>query len=156
MNLLLRHIFILTTLLLPVLSHANTTWIPIGVGDITIIIPFTPNSPFMAPVNMQVISNGTGKILSWNDIEHASKYEIQGLNAQGQWVSILVTNATSVTLDSRFSGVSSVRVVACTFTSCINTGSWSGLVSVGRKVIYIHTDLLGSPVAETDENGDVN
>lgn len=136
-------------------AQATTTWIPIAVGDITTIIPYVPSVNFMAPSNTVFTQNGAVNTLSWDDIEHASRYEVQAMNSQGIWVSIITTEDTSVVIDYRFSGYSVVRVVACTFSSCADTGAWSTSVRINSRIIFIHTDLLGSPVAETDENGAV-
>ena len=132
----------------------GTLWIPIIVGDITTFIPYIPSEPYSAPSNIQIEQLSLGKILSWNAIEHASRYEVQGLNAQGQWVSIVITEYSSVFMDSQFDGYSTFRVKACSYTSCSNAGHYSDTFHK-RKIIFIHTDILGTPIAETDQNGDV-
>ncbi len=134
--------------------RAATTWIPIAVGDITTIIPFTPTELFSAPNNVNVsLINGVNT-LSWDDVEHASKFQVQALNAQGKWVTIATTAGLSLTLTGNNAKYNSFRIVACNYNTCANTGNWSGKAYL-RKIIFIHTDLLGSPVAETDINGDV-
>jgi hypothetical protein len=139
--------------------HASTTWVPIIVGDITTIIPYVPSEVFVAPTNTVLTTNGSITTLSWDDIEHASRYEVQAENSQGVWVSIFTTEETSVVIDSRFSSYGAVRVVACSYSSCANTGAWSTTVRINlntggsSKIIFIHTDLLGSPVVKTDING---
>ena len=80
---------------------------------------------------------------------------MQGLTASGEWATILVTDDTTVAFDSRFDGYLSVRVTACNDYGCSSTGLWSNILSITKKVIFIHTDLLGSPVVETDENGNL-
>jgi len=152
-----KYISAIFFILFSISSHADTTWIPISTGDITIIIPFTPTGDFPAPSNTQLSQSGSTTTLSWADIQHASRFEIQAKNAQGVWVSILITEDTFVIIDSRFSGYSEIRVMACTYNSCASTGIWSAGVNINalreRRIIFIHTDLLGSPVAETDKNG---
>jgi|GEM_PF-5720794 len=118
------------TLFFSSLSLASTTWIPIIAGDITTFIPYTPNEPFEAPNNIQLSVTGNVKTLSWNDVEHGSRYQIQALNQQGVWVDIVITDALSITIDSRFSGYTSVRVIACTLNSCSNTGAFSEQISL--------------------------
>ncbi len=105
--------------------HANTTWVPIITGDITIMIPYVPSEAFEAPSNVLVSVNGNVNTLTWNNIEHASRYEIGALNAQNVWVSILTTDELSVIMDSRFDGYQAFRIQGCTYTSCVNTGEWS-------------------------------
>jgi len=134
--------------------QASTTWIPIAVGDITTIIPYTPSVLFLAPANVNVSTVNGVTTLSWNDVEHASKFEVQAINAEGQWVTIATTENLSILLTGSNADYTSFRVVACNYNTCASTGSWSGTAYLG-KVVFIHTDLLGSPVAETDKNGDV-
>jgi RHS repeat-associated protein len=95
MNLFLRHVFILTTLLLSVLSHANTTWVPINVGDITIILPYTPESV--------VYKDDKGNLYVKVNATHGSKYfkfissgdggRIVVELTQDEWRSISVTQS---------------------------------------------------------------
>ncbi|MCP4412169.1 MAG: hypothetical protein GY808_06330, partial [Gammaproteobacteria bacterium] len=110
---------------------ASTTWVPIG-GDITIFIPYEPSEPFEAPVNIQKSENGGVSTLTWDDVEHASQFEVQGLNAQGVWVTILVTTDNFVVLDERFSDYSQIRIAACNYQAqaCSNASS----------IIYIVTE----------------
>lgn len=140
-------------------SQADTTWIPINVGDITIFIPYIPTGTFAAPANAQLNQSGSVSTLSWADIQHASRYEVQAKNAQGVWVSLFITEDNFVIMDARFNGYSEVRVMACSYNSCASTGSWSASVNISalrdKRIIFIHSDLLGTPVAETDENGDL-
>jgi RHS repeat-associated protein len=111
-------------------NQADTTWVPINVGDITTFIPYTPTGTFAAPANAQLIDVGGVTRLSWDNIEHASQYEIQGLNAAGQWVSILTTDALFAVIDNRFQGFTNIRVTACTYNSCTSSGSWSAQIAL--------------------------
>ncbi|MBA6302857.1 RHS repeat-associated core domain-containing protein [Colwellia sp. MB02u-14] len=111
-------------------NQADTTWIPISVGDITTFIPYTPTGTFAAPANVHISENNGISTISWGDVEHASQYEIQALNSAGQWVSILITDELSTIIDSRFSGYTSIRVMACTYNSCSSTGGWSGQINL--------------------------
>ncbi|GLX85928.1 hypothetical protein tloyanaT_21800 [Thalassotalea loyana] len=135
------------------ISNADTTWVPIQVGAITTFVPYVPPNGLEAPSEPTVVSNGSTKTLTWNGVEHASKYEVQGLNQSGVWETIVVTSDTSIVMDGRFSGFSSVRVTACGYNSCQNTGAWSPTLSIMKKIIFIHTDLLGTPIAESDQHG---
>jgi hypothetical protein len=138
-------------------SEADTTWVPISVGDIMTFIPFTPNGTFNAPGNTQLNQSGATLTLSWSDIQHASRFEVQAKNAQGVWISLFITEDNFAIMDSRFNGYTEVRIMACSYNSCANTGSWSASVSINntrtKRTIFIHTDLLGTPVAETDDQG---
>ena len=55
--------------------QADTTWIPIAVGDITTIIPYTPSTIFLAPTNANLSTVNGVSTLSWSNVEHASKYQ---------------------------------------------------------------------------------
>ena len=125
-----RHIIIYFTFLFSVLSHAETTWVPINVGDITTFIPYVPSEGLAVPSNVQISANNGVSTISWGNVEHASQYEIQALNSAGQWVSILITDELSVIIDSRFAGYTSIRVMACSYNSCSSTGSWSSQVNL--------------------------
>jgi hypothetical protein len=135
-------------------ARAATTWVTIAEGDVNIIMPFTPTELFSAPTNVNVAQTSAGRTLSWDDVEHASKFEVQALNTQGNWESITVTEELFLEITADYADYTSFRVVACNYASCEGTGDWGENTSV-RKIIFIHTDLLGSPVAETDINGDV-
>ncbi len=148
----LRIIATIVGLLSSLQVQASTTWIPIAIGDITTIIPYTPSGLFSPPANTNLTTTGGVSTLSWSDVEHASKFEVQALNELGQWLTITTTQNLSFVLTGNHTNYNSFRVVACHHNSCVNTGSWSRTVYV-KKIIFIHTDLLGSPVAETDMNG---
>ena len=123
-------ILVFISLLFSELTHAETTWIPIQVGEITTIIPYIPNDALAAPTNVQTSLNNGVVTLTWQNVKHASQYQIQALNTAGQWVDILVTDELSVVIDSRFAGFTSIRVMACTYNSCASTGTWSAQISL--------------------------
>lgn len=142
-----RHIIIYFTFLFSVLSHAETTWVPISVGDITTFVPYVPTGNLATPTNVQISLNDGVSRLSWNNVEHASQYLIQALNSAGKWIDILVTSELSVVIDSKFAGFTSIRVMACTYNSCSSTGSWSEQVNLTTEPsIEINVSL---PVAPT-------
>ncbi|QPB84111.1 hypothetical protein CWC22_014370 [Pseudoalteromonas rubra] len=134
-------------------ASASTTWIPIKRGKITIILPYIPKDKFSSPKNIRISDSSGGKTISWDDIKHASKYKIQVLNEKGIWVDVAITDKTFFELHSGYTGKNSeyfqVRVVACNYNTCTNTGTYSLGYSFRKKVVFIHTDLLGSPVAES-------
>lgn len=146
----------LVGLLCSLQAQASTTWIPIAVGDITTIIPYIPSGLLLAPANANVsIVNGVST-LSWNDVEHASKFEVQALNSQGQWVTLTVTEKLYFVLNNNYPDYSEFRVVACNYNTCPKEGNWS--VSVKYKVppivIKYEYDALGRlRLVETPKNG---
>jgi len=140
-------IFTMLAMVFSLGSKADTTWIPIIVGDITTFIPYAPNEPFVAPANAQLSNVGGVIRLSWDNVEHASKYEIQGLNAQGQWVSIVTTDELFAVIDNRFSGFTNIRVTACSFNTCISSGSWSGSVNISAIHEQANPSIPQSPAS---------
>lgn len=130
MKLKLTLVAALAGLLWSLQAQASTTWVPIAVGDITTIIPYVPNGPLSTTQNIQITTENNMDTLTWDDIEHASQYQIQAQTEEGVWVDILTTDGLSVMLDSRFDGYQAVRVQGCTYSSCVNTGDWSISVNI--------------------------
>ena len=139
-------------------AQASTTWIPISVGDISIIIPYTPSGLFLAPANANISTVSGVSTLSWSDVEHASKYQVQALNAQGQWVTIATTESLFLVLTGSNANYSSFRVVACNYNTCASTGSWSEIAQIQMPVTLEYTyDALGRLKVVTDtKNGNRN
>jgi len=134
---------------------AETTWIPIGNGANFIIIPYIPSDKFSRPNNVRLIKLSNGFTITWDDIQHASKYRVEGLDSNGNWILLTEVSLNSVTFSSPPNGISNIRILACSYTSCDNSGLWSKSIALKKQIIFIHTDLLGSPVAETDINGNL-
>ncbi|KZN39457.1 hypothetical protein N480_01090 [Pseudoalteromonas luteoviolacea S2607] len=147
-----KSIVTLLTFLLsfPLTVKAQTTWIPISNGGIFFVIPFIPSVSFPPATNFNTNIVSGESYVTWADIEHASKYQIQVLNSQGQWVDLFIVNENKFLL-SKLNGNYEFRVIACNMNTCENTGQASISFAPRKKVAFIHTDLLGSPVAETQE-----
>ena len=146
------YLIVLSAMLFSLGSYASTTWVPISVGDIITFIPYVPHVPLAAPENVQIVTSDSISTLSWADTEHASQFEVQALNAQGQWVILTATQTPTLVLSGSYANYNTFRVLACSDNTCTGSVNYSASVSI-RSIIYIHTDLLGSPVAETDKNG---
>ncbi len=129
---------------------------------LTLVVNKTPIPPTPSSITVPTSTVTNSAItISWTASSTAFKYELQESVNYGAWTTL--TNNTTLTNYSRTglnNGSYKYRVRA------YNSSGWSGfrvssLVSVniqntkGKQVIYIHTDLLGSLVAETDVNGDV-
>ncbi|WP_308365245.1 MULTISPECIES: Ig-like domain-containing protein [unclassified Microbulbifer] len=103
--------------------------------------------------------DGTYQI-SWDAVTGATYYKIRERfngNAWGSYVSTGSSSARSV--NDNLNGKYRYRIVACNANGCGAEGVSSPVVvdsSPGTSVIYIHTDLLGSPVAESDELGEIH
>lgn len=110
-------------------SAAKTTWIPINNGGVTFVIPSIPNGLFAAPTNVQKISQSGIVTLKWDDVQHASKYLIQGQNNDGTWVDVKVVSGNEAILDLAFKGYKAVRVKACNYNTCQGAGQPSQVVT---------------------------
>jgi hypothetical protein len=144
----MRKIVILILLFAGALK-AETTWIPISNGNIVIIIPFIPGDIYQAPENLN-IANG---LITWTSVLHASSYLVQGLTTSGEWIDILVTKHTNESFDSRFAGYSQIRVTACNYQTCNETGNYAHLNTANstgyqnKKYTY---DALGRLICVSD------
>lgn len=130
-------------------SIAKTTWIPVSTDSIMVLIPFVPKYQLPATTSINVETLNGKKTLVWDDVLHASTYVIEVLDQNGNWLYKTTTSQTYIVLDESYSSYFQVRVQACNYLSCVNTGIPSAGKTVGENVIYIHTDLLGSPLKET-------
>ena len=110
-------------------SVAKTTWIPINNGGVTFVIPLIPNGLFAAPTNVQKTSQSGIVTIKWDDVQHASKYLIQGQNNDGTWVDVKVVSGNEAILDLAYKGYQAVRVQACNYNTCQGTGQPSEPVS---------------------------
>ncbi|MCG7540142.1 hypothetical protein [Pseudoalteromonas sp. OF7H-1] len=100
------------------------------------------------------------KVVSWKAISGAQKIELQrakcsskancNSSIQREWLEIhgIIATATSYTIDDALDGNYIYRGRTCFLeNSCTQ---WSYATDMKeKKIIYIHTDLLGSPIAET-------
>ena len=132
----------------------------------THLAPVTFASPPGAPDYLNSptnISSGQTVTLSWNQVYAATKYVLEQQRNGGSWTSLYSGSATSKSTNlSATPGLYYFRVKACNTTECSaytlsgQTQSVLGAPNSNKsRVIYIHTDLLGSPTAETDENGNL-
>lgn len=128
---------------------AETTWIPIANGDVTIIIPFIPRDIYQQPLNLNIADD----VVSWQDVLHASNYLVQGLTSNDEWIDIVVTKNTTERFDNRFVGFGKIRVKACNYLTCDQTGHYATL-NVVTKPTYRYKkysyDALGRLVCEKD------
>ncbi|MCG7561269.1 hypothetical protein [Pseudoalteromonas sp. McH1-42] len=149
----MRFLFLIFLLFSSGQLFAKTTWIPIYMDKITTFIPYIPSYKYPEPSSVAIETIGDVKYMKWEHVIHASKYLVQGKDANGNWIDVLITEDNSVTIDARFDKYYQLRVVACNFNTCSDTGLFSQGYSHRESVIFIHTDMLGTPVLETDVNG---
>ncbi len=144
---ILLQLLIISSLSISFNTQASTTWVPISNGSITIIIPFIPNEKFNAPLQTQLSYNGQYYSLSWENITHASRYQISALNSEGVWVNILETDNVYLLLDNRFNNYTDIKITACNYNSCNQAGESTNISFAKKSYQY---DALGRLIAITD------
>ena len=125
-------------------------------GTVTVLLP--PPTPSGITVPATTVTNGTIGI-SWVSSSTATKYQLQESVNSSAWTTLTSTaTSTNYSRSGRRNSRYKYQVRA------YNNSGWSGyrissIVNVqnvkSKQIIFIHTDLLGTPVTETDENGDV-
>lgn len=137
---------------------------------ISACISFSPLAFATAPPAPAVLTspsntNGWSVPLSWTLVAGASYVVEEQKNSTGAWTAGYTGSATSITLvvntDHSY-GAYYFRVKACIGVECSGY-TYSGQTMVinqapdssSRRVIYVHTDLLGSPSAETNAAGNL-
>ncbi|MCG7548664.1 hypothetical protein [Pseudoalteromonas sp. Of7M-16] len=141
--------FLLLIFFLSPFVNAKTTWIPIHSGKVFTVIPLIPKGVFEAPTGLKKQQLSSGIKVSWNDVEHASKFLIQAKNTSGDWIDIKIVEGTELILGNEFKQYHQVRISACNYISCKNTGLASSSLTFKKSIIFVHPDILGSPVAES-------
>ncbi len=142
----------LFTIISTIQLQANTTWVPIQVDSIMILVPYTPIEQFSAPNNLQVTTVNEVATLSWDNVEHASQYEIQFYDSQtNQWVSVGTTKELFFVLSGSYPSNTEFSVTACNYNSCTNSDG----TSVGQTVsVVINISVPESPDDGTIGNVD--
>jgi hypothetical protein len=109
--------------------------------------------------------------LQWDEDLKATHYQVQE-EINGTWENVPETPASGNTYEvpARVEGTYKFRVGGCVEEPNVKVhcggavAVWSegyaltlplSDISTQRRVIFIHTDLLGSPAAETDEDGNI-
>jgi hypothetical protein len=110
-----------------------------------------------------VLNAATGRLtLSWAAQTNASKYTLQeafcGTSCNSlNWQTVaLNTSALTLNRTVNSSGIWAYRLMACTSTYICSGYSQVATTEIKRRsVAFIHSDLLGTPVAQSDKDGDV-
>ncbi|WP_295033656.1 RHS repeat-associated core domain-containing protein [Shewanella sp.] len=124
-------------------------FIPIAVGDITIFIPIMPSS---SSGSVTGTSTDGRYDLSWSAVSNASYYQIIITDENGTQRIIKVIG-THYSLAGLSLGSNKIEIQACNASNQCGVSYLAGTVSRSSKVRYQHTDMLGTPVMETDESG---
>ncbi|WP_232847055.1 RHS repeat-associated core domain-containing protein [Shewanella nanhaiensis] len=132
-------------------SQGQTVFIPISVGDITTFIPIMPSSSTGSVAS--TTTDGSYN-LNWSAVTNASYYQIIITDEDGK-KRIIKVFGTSYDLAGLSLGSNTIEVQACNANHQCGVGYLAGTVSRSSKVTYQHTDMLGTPVMETDESGQI-
>ena len=130
------------------LKSDPSAWVPIGV-DITIFIPTYEEGQVL---KLEQVGS------SWQ-VSISSASEFQSIsptlsNAIVQYSDIDNNGYTDMYFTPN-GGTEAITLTAMNswYDFIVNNGLPGNPQNASRRVIFIHTDLLGTPVAETDENG---
>jgi hypothetical protein len=122
---------------------------------ITVLAPLDPPST----LNLPSTSANGNYILSWSSVIDAISYEVSEKINKAPWGEFVsVGSTTQKNFDGQFNGQFQYRVRACNVGGC---GDYriSSVITISRasdyRIDYIHSNLLGSPVMESDSSGDV-
>ena len=116
---------------------------------------FTVSLPPEAPQNsvIGVMQADGSYLLTWDVVEGAVRYQIIITDANGiEYIYEVDTN--QFTLAVPF-GVHTVKIKACNVANLCSEDTVAGAVNPTVQVRYQHTDMLGTPVMETDVAGQV-
>ncbi|WP_295033348.1 RHS repeat-associated core domain-containing protein [Shewanella sp.] len=128
-------------------------FIPIAVGDITIFIPIMASSSSGSVTGTSTSTDGRYD-LSWSAVSNASYYQIIITDESGTQRIIKVIG-THYSLAGLSLGSNKIEIQACNASNQCGVSYLAGTVSRSSRVRYQHTDMLGTPVMETDESGNV-
>ncbi len=119
---------------------------------VTVLSP--PDVPAVITVLAEQIVEGSIQI-TWSTSPTASSYTLQERRDANSWQNITTQSSSSLSR-YRSDGDYIYRVKACNISGCSNwQTSKSVAVRLEKQIIFIHTDLLGSPTAESNMNGDI-
>lgn len=110
-------------------------------------VPKTPPAPSVSAVGLQIV-------LTWAAVVGANSYRLQEYNGSG-WqpesdMGMLLEKAYTGAIGQYYQ----YRVRACNSSGCSSYSEASQPIQVTNRVItYLHTDVLGSVIAESNEAG---
>lgn len=128
-------------------------FIPIAVGDISTFIPLLP-SPSQVSISTQENTLGDIHNVSWEAVDGAAYYQIEVIDSEGK-KQVFITTELNYALSGLPLGESSAYILACNNKNQCGSSSSLGSYLTTEKIRFVHADLLGSPVLETDEAGNV-
>ncbi|NQZ09585.1 MAG: Ig-like domain-containing protein [Algicola sp.] len=128
-------------------------------------VSLTINAVILTPAKptITLVNAATGRLtLSWAAQANASKYTLQeafcGTSCNSLTWQTLASNTSALTLNRTVNsgGIWAYRILACTSNYICSGYSDMATSQINRiPVVFIHSDLLGTPVAHTNEAGDL-
>lgn len=132
--------------------------------DIVTVTPTATPSVPAAPTQLTTPSSDIdGRFpIKWSSVSGATSYVLELSSNGGGWTQIY--SGSELVFPAAFQpGSHSVRVKACVNASICSAFKTSNAINISgsqpktaRRVVFVHTDLLGSPAAETNEQGNEN
>ncbi|MCG7537559.1 RHS repeat-associated core domain-containing protein [Pseudoalteromonas sp. OOF1S-7] len=132
-------------------SQGETVFIPIAVGGITTVIPILP-TPDQVQLNTVGIKGQYP--LSWSSVSGVQYYQIKIINDIGE-ITIVEVSSANYTLAGLALGDNKIEIKACNGAHQCGIAVSAGTVSVANRITYMHSDILGTPVMESDAAGRV-
>ncbi len=134
--------------------HADkieTHWVPISSADLLIFVPVLSKP---ATSNLEIIQDGGSSLydLSWNSVSGAAYYQIEVVGESGE-VYTFQTNELNFTFSGLPLGSSKVNLYACNQAAQCGVPLEVGTFNSNEQIRYVHSDILGSTILETDHAG---
>ena len=127
-------------------------------ATLELILPEAPTNVVASVINLSTRQY----LLRWSSTEDAVSYTIQwALCNNGcdnvtanDWQTLSSATDSQLPFTTLAGEIYTLKVAACNSTGlCSDYSSPANMPNGVRTIRYIHSDNLGSPVAETDENG---
>jgi len=132
------------------------TWACSGYSSVNLVkVRIKPGIPVAPTVTM----NGTSLTVYWvKPSGNVTHYNIEKSLNMGGWTSAIDGDTGLSETFNLGNGSWRFRVMACNDFNCTSASSASSPVTItgSREVQFIHTDLLGSPVATSNKEGNIN
>jgi hypothetical protein len=155
-----------TVKITPAPNQGGTSTITLSVSDgqltasDAIAVTVTPRPPITLTVPTSDIDGSFP--VSWSAQQGTPFFLLELSSVGGRWFEIY-RGSEYVYPAALNPGAYAFRVSACFNTSLCSVPKGSGVVNISgsqintsRRVVFVHTDLLGSPAAETNEQGNEN
>lgn len=124
----------------------------------SVVVPTTPTQ--VEAINVPASDIDGRLVINWSAVSGSTSYTVEQSMNSNSWTHVYSGNEVTyaAVLDP---GSYKFRVKACRSTLCTAYTTSSSLTVASQqpnnasRVLFIHTDLLGSPAVETDANGNM-